>query len=206
MIANSLKLSAVSLCILFTTGCAFTKDYVGLQYVPNPHPTQVAGAEKAQVSVTTIDSRTIKDRVSSKKNGYGMEMAPIIATNDVPALFQQAFEIELENLGFKKGPGAILVCDITRFYNDFKIGFWAGDAAADAMVNLQVKRSNGQVLFSKSFSVEGRKENIQLAGGKNAKVALEGALADIVRKSISDRDLINALLEAGGSATVALRE
>lgn len=206
MIANSLKLTAISVCILFTSGCALTKEYVGLQYVPNPSPTHVAGAEKAQVTVTTQDSRSMKDRVSSKKNGYGMEMAAIIATNDVPMLFQHAFETELQNVGFKKGPGATLFCDITRFYNDFKIGFWAGDAAADAMVNLQVKNASGQVLFAKSYSAEGRKENIQLAGGKNAKVALEAALADIVRKAVGDRDLIAALIHAGGTATVTLRE
>ena len=206
MIASSIRLALFSVVFLFTTGCALTKDYVSLQYMPDPSPTRVEGAEKAQVTVSTVDSRTVKDRVSSKKNGYGMEMAPIIATNDIPALFQQALETELEHLGFKKGPGANLICDVTKFYNDFKIGFWAGDAAADVMINLQVKDPQGQLLYAKSFSAEGRKENIQLAGGKNAKAALEAGLAEVVQKAVRDPELSAALIKAGGSTTVSLRQ
>jgi uncharacterized lipoprotein len=173
--------------------------------MPDPSPTRVEGAEKAQVAVSTVDSRTVKDRVSSKKNGYGMEMAPIIATNDVPALFQEAFETELEQMGFRKGPGANLICDVTKFYNDFKVGFFSGDAAADVMINVQVKDSQGQLLYAKSFSAEGRKENIQLASGNNARVALEAGLAEVVRKAVRDPELSAALMKAGGSATVSLR-
>ena len=205
MIASPIRFALFSVLFLFTTGCALTKDYVSLQYVPDPSPTRVEGAEKAQVMVSTVDSRTVKDRVSSKKNGYGMEMAPIIATNDIPTLFQQALETELEHMGFKKGPGANLICDVTKFYNDFKIGFWAGDAAADVMINLQVKDSQGQLLYAKSFSAEGRKENIQLAGGNNAKAALEAGLAEVVRKAVRDPELSAALMKAGGNATVSLR-
>ena len=206
MIASSIRLALFSVVFLFTTGCALTKDYVSLQYMPDPSPTRAEGAEKAQVTVSTVDSRTVKDRVSSKKNGYGMEMAPIIATNDVPTLFQQAFETELEQMGFKKGPGANLICDVTKFYNDFKVGFWSGDAAADVMINVQVKDSQGQLLYAKSFSAEGRKENIQLASGNNARVALEAGLAEVVRKAVRDPELSAALIKAGGSATVSLRQ
>ncbi|MGZ8940186.1 MAG: YajG family lipoprotein, partial [Limisphaerales bacterium] len=129
----------------------------------------------------------------------------IIATNDVATLFREALEVELEHLGFQKGAGANLVCDITRFYNDFKVGFWAGDAAADAMVNIQVKDNKGQIVFTKSYTSEGRKENIQLAGGNNARVALEAALNEIVRKAIADPDLIAALLKGGSATTVSQR-
>ncbi|MGZ8920661.1 MAG: YajG family lipoprotein [Limisphaerales bacterium] len=206
MIANFLKSAPFLLSILLLgSGCALTKENIGLHYTPNTHATKVPGAENAHITVTATDSRAIKDRVSSKKNGYGMEMAPIIATNDVATLFREALEVELEQLGFQKGAGANLVCDITRFYNDFKVGFWAGDAAADAMVNIQVKDNKGPIIFTKSYASEGRKENIQLAGGNNARVALEAALNEIVRKAIADPDLIAALLKGGSATTVSQR-
>ena len=74
------------------------------------------------------------------------------------------------------------------------------------MINVQVKDSQGQLLYAKSFSAEGRKENIQLASGNNAKVALEAGLAEVVRKAVRDPELSAALMKAGGSATVSLRQ
>jgi len=63
----------------------------------------VAGADKAKVSVQSVDARTVhegrmvrKDIVGVKKNGYGMELAGVFATNDIP---KQLVMLLRKNLG-----------------------------------------------------------------------------------------------------------
>ena len=59
---------------------------------------------------------------------------------DVVSLLKRAIELELENRGFHLGAGKVLVfMELSKFYNDFKIGFWAGDAVAELVMNAQVK-------------------------------------------------------------------
>jgi uncharacterized lipoprotein YajG len=66
----------------------------------------------------------VKDRVSVKKNAHGVEMAPIVAENNVAVLTTKAIETELNNRGFVLGDGAArLLVELQKFYNDFKSGF-----------------------------------------------------------------------------------
>ena len=95
------------------------------------------------------DKRTVyKDSVSTKKNGYGMEMAKIVPENDIAKTFADAIKFELQNLGFKIGDnGKKLTVELVRFYNDFKMGFFAGDAVADGLINVAIKDKSGDLLF-----------------------------------------------------------
>ena len=52
-----------------------------------------------------LDSRTVKDKVSAKKNGYDIEMTKITSDKDVAFLFKEAIETELNNYGFGLGGG-----------------------------------------------------------------------------------------------------
>lgn len=55
------------------------------------------------------DQRLDKSKVSSKKNGYGMEMAPITAAEDVAVTVRKAIEQELQARGFALGSDTALV-------------------------------------------------------------------------------------------------
>ena len=102
-------------------GCAVTKDYVNLQYVPNSNVQKIENSELITVTVKVNDIRVIKEKVSCKKNGYGMEMAPIISKNDVVELVSYAISNELSNRGFKiKKGGVVVSVELAKFYNDFK--------------------------------------------------------------------------------------
>ena len=68
------------LASVLLSGCALTKDNVSLTYVPQTNAVQVTGASAVSVKVDMTDSRSIKDRVGAKKNGFGMDMAPIIVS------------------------------------------------------------------------------------------------------------------------------
>ena len=182
---------------LVFTGCALTEDRIDIPYQGRANITVVEGADKVNVEVKNEDKRTVfKDRVGAKKNGYGMEMAKIVPSNDVAKTFSDAVLFELENLGFKNGTGGKIVkVELIRFYNDFKMGFFAGDAVADGLVNIVVTNGKNEVIFSKSYEGGGVYPNIQLALGENAREALIKAMTDIVGKVAQDKDLHSALLK-----------
>ena len=178
------------------SGCALTVDKIDIPYEGKANISVVKGAEKVYIKVEGFDKRSVyKDRVGTKKNGYGMEMASIVSTNDISKTFAEAVEFELENLGFKiGGSGKRVEVGLVRFYNDFKIGFFAGDAVADGLINISVKDNNGKLIFSRSYEGGFIEGNIQLATGSNARIALVGAMASIVGKIAHDKDLHAALL------------
>jgi uncharacterized lipoprotein YajG len=178
------------------SGCALTQDHIGLTYVRQQNVEKIQGAEAVKAKVLVTDGRAIKDKVSAKKNGYGMEMASIIATNDVSYLFKTAIEDELSSRGFTLAEGNLVVgVEVGKFYNDFKIGFWAGDAVAELAMNIQVTTKEGTIVFVKSIAAEGKNANIQLCTGSNAKTALDLALKEGVAKLFADKTFMDALMK-----------
>ena len=192
-----LRYTTLIVIALISAGCALTEDKIDIPYQGRANITVVQDADKINVEVKNEDKRTVfKDRVGAKKNGYGMEMAKIVPSNDVAKTFSDAVLFELENLGFKNGAGGKIVkVELIRFYNDFKMGFFAGDAVADGLVNIIVTNGKDEVIFSKSYEGGGVYPNIQLALGENAREALIKAMTDIVGKVAQDKDLHTALLK-----------
>ncbi len=192
-----LRLVSVALTLVLLSGCALTVDEIDVPYERQNIFVVVPNANTVKVAVVGIDQRTkYRDRVSVKKNGYGMEMAPIVATNDLARTFQSAVEFELKNAGFEiNSGGKVIDIGLSRFYNDFKIGFFAGDAVADGLVHLSVRDGNGNIMYSKTYEGSFKVTNVQLAMGHNAREALIGAMADIIAKIAQDRELHFALLK-----------
>lgn len=187
----------VVFAVLLLSGCALTVDKIDVPYQGKPNITVVDGAGSVFLNVVNEDKRTVfKDRVGTKKNGYGMEMAAIVPNNDVAKTFADAISHELESVGFKLGPnGKIVKVELVRFYNDFKMGFFAGDAVADGLITVQVLTPKGDIIYSRSYEGGAIEPNIQLATGSNAQAALVKAMADIVAKVVQDKELHAALLK-----------
>lgn len=178
------------------TGCALTVDRIDLAYVPQQGVSQLAGANGVTVDVKVTDMRPDKSKVSSKKNGYGMEMAPIVANEEVSITVRRAIEQELKSRGFQLGTESSLVliaADMTRFYNDHKTGFFAGDAVADLNLAVNVVSKKNELLFSKQIVAQGTEANIQLASGENARLALNRALENGMKILFEDRAFLAAL-------------
>jgi len=105
--------------------CALTTDHIQLSYNQQQGVVPVPGASNVTVSVQVKGQRQDKNKVSSKKNGFGMEMVPILATEDVVITVRRAIEQELRSRGFQFSADAALVhiaADLARFYNDHKTG------------------------------------------------------------------------------------
>lgn len=202
---NKAKIALLVLfCAFLAPGCALTEDMVDLEYKPVATAARVPAADGVVVKVAAIDAReSNRDRISVKKNGYGMEMAAIRANQDIPQLVQAAVERELADRGFAKGDGPVFVLvDVHRFYADYKVGFWAADNVADVQLNVQVRGADGKLAYGKGIDGEGRVEGVMLMGGDAVKAASDIALAEAVRKLVTDEYFIQALVDTQrGSAT-----
>lgn len=193
--------ACVSACLLFV-GCALTTDRISLEYQPMSGIQALPSAEGITVLVHVNDLRTDKTRVSCKKNGFGMEMAPIVAEEDPALTIRRALETELKARGFRVGPDALVLIhsDVTRFWNDHKTGFFAGDSVADLNMTVVVKDKSGEkVLFTKQINAQGQESNIQIQGGNNAKLALDKALVAGIRQLFEDPHFLEAILKAKAS-------
>ncbi len=183
------------------SGCALTTEQIAINYTQQAGVAKIAGAENVSVNVQVADQRLDKSKVSSKKNGYGMEMAPITASEDVAVTVRKAIEKELQARGFQLASDSALVkvaADVTRFYNDHKMGFFSGDAVADLNLSVTVKSKSGTLLYSKQIVAQGKEANTQLASGNNARIALERALENGMKTLFDDQAFLSALLAASG--------
>jgi uncharacterized lipoprotein YajG len=109
----------------FLGACALTTDEVDLQYESKTSTNIVPGANAVTVQVNVTEGQSSNtNKVSVKKNGYGIEMAPIVSRTSLSNLVKSAIQEELAKEGFRIGPGQIyLETEIQKFYNDFKVGF-----------------------------------------------------------------------------------
>lgn len=179
------------------SGCALTTDRIDLSYTPQTGISAIPGASDVTVNVVINDQRQDKsNKVSAKKNGFGMEMAPILANEEIPTTFKRAIELELKSRGFSIGDKTIvsIVADLSRFWNDHKTGFFAGDSVADLNMSIVVKRTNGVPIYSKQIVTQGVEANIQLMTGDNARLALDKALANGIKLMFEDQAFITALM------------
>lgn len=179
------------------SGCALTTDRIELGYSPQHGVSPIPAARGVSVNVQVTDQRLDKSKVSSKKNGFGMEMARIITTEDVAITVRRAIEKELQARGFELGPDVALVkiaADLTRFYNDHKMGFFAGDAVADLNLSVIVKSNRGEHVYSRQIVSQGMEKNTLLATGENARLALDRALEEGLKILFNDKAFLSALL------------
>ena len=194
-----LSITATLLACFLSVGCALTTDRIILEYHPMEGVRTIQGAEGVTVLVSVNDLRADKSRVSCKKNGLGMEMAPIITEEDPAITIKRAFETELKARGFKIGSEAIVSIhsDVTRFWNDHKTGFFAADSVADLNMTVIVKSKSGdKPLFTKQISAQGLEANNQIQGGNNAKLALDRALSNGIKQLFEDPGFVDSIIKA----------
>ncbi|MDJ0391148.1 YajG family lipoprotein [Roseomonas sp. E05] len=187
------------LALLTLANCAFTTDYIDVTYGAARSQPQLPGASAVGLTVTAEDARTDhRDRVSSKRNGFGMDTAPILSTTDVVAETSRAIGAELMAKGFRLGGNdARVEVDVLRFYNEFRMGFFAGDAVSEITLNVQVLDRLGRPVYSRIYSAKGLEPNIQVMVGHNAEASLNNALKKVVPLVVDDPAFLNVLLSQG---------
>lgn len=189
---------------LWLSGCALTTEQIDLSYSSQSGVSTIPGAKAVIVSVQVNDQRQEKsNKVSCKKNGFGMEMAPIIANEDVTVTIRHAMEQELRARGFSIGNHAVvsILADLIRFWNDHKTGFFSGDAIADLNMTVSVKNKRGDILYSRQVVTQGVEPSTQLMNGNNARLALDRALENGMKLLFEDKAFIAALIKTSKKST-----
>ena len=196
---KSVALSLLALVLI--SGCAFTVDHEDVAYVPTaPTVAPVLGASAITVQVDTVDRRSGDPaQISTKKNGYGMEMAAIVSNRPIASLVQDAISEELRRRGFKVGPSSLVVAaEVIRFRSNFETGFFSADSRADVTIAVQVRNPAAAITYSRTIIGEARDTGIQIMTGKNAKASLEKALPDAIDRLMADPAFTRALLDSSG--------
>lgn len=196
------RLALCVLLLVFFGACALTTDEVSLEYRSATPQNVVAAANAVKVQVTATEGRVSNlDKVSVKKNGYGMEMASIISTQSLPDLVRSAIEQELSKEGFQIGLSPVLVnVELIKFYNDFKVGWWSGNAVSEVTIAVQVETAtDGRIWYSRSVSSGADEGGVMLASGNNAKLSLDKAFSASIARLMSDANFTQAILSASHS-------
>ncbi|HTY66960.1 MAG TPA: YajG family lipoprotein [Alphaproteobacteria bacterium] len=194
-----MRLVGVVLATGLLGGCAFTEGQIPVHYVAPPNLEVTDGANTVSVTVKAHDGRVSnRDRIGTKKNGYGMEAARITAKNDIVELVRGAVEQELESLGFKVGPGGLTVnVELEVFYNDFKASLFHLDAVAEVAFSVTALNPDGSIAYSKSYRAVGTNQDIFMATPESAEPALEQALTHAMAGLVQDDNLQKSLVTAG---------
>lgn len=186
--ANFFYLAVVTTGCFVSGGCALTTDKVTFDYSPQNGAAPIQGAASKNLTVAVSDERADKADISHKKNGFGMEMAPIVSDKPIEEVFKSAIESELRVRGFRLGGGKSVNVTVDRFYNDFKVGFWSGDGVGQ--VEMRVSIGSYQRSIKTDFQ-----HTIMVAGGDNVKESLDGALHKALAELFADQKFISALLK-----------
>ncbi|WP_426013222.1 YajG family lipoprotein [Caulobacter sp. DWR2-3-1b2] len=188
-----MRILAIIALAATVTACATTEEVIPVGYVPAAVPA-VAGADSILVTVTAVDGRsTNRARISTKINGYGMEMAPIRSKEEVADIVRDALSAEFKQHGYRLASGGPKVeAKVTTFYNQFGVGMFAGKANSEVNVTVSVTSPSGAQVYTRDLAGKASK-SVQMASGKNAVASLTEALADDFKTLFADEAFTKAL-------------
>ena len=194
---------AIAIC-LSCTGCAIIPSTVEVVYQSAVPAAPVLGAQAVSViAVVTDDRKGRPDLIGVKKNGYGMEMADIRASRPVAAIVQEAVIDELRKKGFTISPGRVQVLvGLTKLSNDFKMGFFSGDAVSEVILSVQVKGVGDRMTFAKTITGDNSLPGVMIMEGHNAKASVEPALTMVIAKLMNDPAFIQAIVQANAPGLI----
>lgn len=198
-------LCALALSVL-AAGCALMTEAIDVPYRSTGAAPPVVGAGAATVSVVGADARTARrDRVSTKKNHYGVEMAAITAANDIPQTVADGIRQELAAEGYRIGPGhAQVLVEVIKFYNDFNTGILASNANAEVALGVTVLTAANVVVYGRYYAATGTGTGAIVTSGPAARAALVMALGKAVHRIVSDPGFEQAVLRAQASPSTEI--
>lgn len=193
------RLCAIGMVSWLVGACALMEESVDIHpKLPRTALAQVPnGGGGGLVEVKGVDLRIqYRDRVGTKKNGYGVELAKIKSTKSVVEIVRGAIEQDLAAHGYTIGPGgSVVTVEILTFYSDFKPKFLVpvADSAAEVSFNLKVSGTAGQSVYDHTYRSTGKSSEVMLMTPGGARDALEHALSDALGEVNQDQALFSAL-------------
>lgn len=191
------KLWVFPLCLALGA-CATVED---TPHFPSyqAQPALIAGAQNIKVEVEVNDARDYnRERISTKINGFGMEMAAIRSADDIAQVVKQATEACLTARGYNlAGDGDHLNIGIKTFYATYKSGIVSMSVLGVVDLDVTLADQNGHQLYQTSEHGTSS-DSALLANGSNAARALNEAMGNAFDQLFGDRGFMLAL---GPSAT-----
>jgi uncharacterized lipoprotein YajG len=195
----------VLLASLLFGGCAQQSEYIAIVYHPESPVTCLRTAEGLPIRVIVRDNRDVRDKVGGQYDRNGREVAVVRSTMSVRGLLEDLIDDMLTQRGFElRAEGVPVVVNLWVFYNQFKgIEGALGVSRAVAEVTFDVNvyaaghPAVGEPRYYKHIQGEGITDSVAFWSVENAKVALEAALADAIKRLCADEGLLDTLIVAG---------
>jgi uncharacterized lipoprotein YajG len=186
---------------LLTGACALAPETIEVAAKP-ANSTSQEGAG-ASVELRVVDGRSsYRDRVGTKKNGYGVELARIKSSRSPLDVVRDSVQQELQGKGFIVGSrGVVVTIELLSFYSDFKPAFIipTAESVADVSFSLQVGPPGGPSTYAHIYRGSGSSTDAFVMTPGSARVALDQALGAAMVQVSDDSGLRAALVSAQGS-------
>ena len=187
-------LAGLLIIALLFSGCGLTKTYVQINYTHRAAAQTISGSGAVKVKVDVQDQRTIKDHIGRKGDEYSF-LGLIIATNDVAEVITKAIETEVVQRGFRLGAGQLqIIVTLHKFFADYKKDVFTERIVGEVIMEVQVKKTDGSILFAKAITAEGSEMGGLLRNGNDSKHALEKALDRAISKLVDDSAFLQSLM------------
>lgn len=207
-----IRIIAAGLAALSLSACALGASNLTLAQSANymVKPALLAEAPSRTVAITQVtDEREadVRDRIGDKRNGYGMVMGTVVATEPVTEtvrkVIAETFTANKHTVVTDASAAALKVeASVTKFWFDYRTGLIDVEFFADVQTRLSVKDAAGNEIFTKDF--KGYASEKTMGGFEDlwARV-MDTALADLSREISLSMDLKAALEKAQTVSVVA---
>ena len=201
IVADNLRLLAVSAFMALLAGCAFGTRQPTLIYPPAPesdatpvaHAATMAASKNVEITLNPFNDRRADQKVvGTVRNGFGMRTADVISTNQVDDWVTQALKTELQNNGYSvhitsgddssKAANAVVSGEVLKAFCDMYFNY-------NAEVSLLIKVSrDGKEILNKNYTGEGSAGVVVSATEKSFGQSLALALAAALKPFVVDLD------------------
>ncbi|HVU28660.1 MAG TPA: hypothetical protein VHG71_13125 [Verrucomicrobiae bacterium] len=200
-LANRMKTKIIPLAYffvfgLFTSGCAFTKSTVVIDFKPHPEANKVNISQSIMVTQLQDQRGTDPNLLANK----GIEIktsGAYVTEKPIATIVTDAIKETLVVLNYKVTAGngdLILSGDLLRLDSTPLEGFWSGELDCTIQVSLKLQeKETGKQIWSEVFTGFGKMTGLQIDSESHRKETTEAALADLTNKlanSSSFRDAI----------------
>jgi len=196
------KVLGVGLALFVLSGCALTTYEAEIALDPSAlgkSPLSTIEPLKVKIMVTDHRPAEERDKIGQKKNGVGMELAPVVCKGEATQILADALGAEFSQNGHQvveanSAAAQLLVqVDLNRFYSDMKMGMW--DIKLTGIISTQVKllraNDNFELISEPINSTAMRSEPAGSGGGMER--ALNDALLEFVRNFSRDPAIVGAM-------------
>lgn len=196
-----LFLGIVSLSL---TSCAIKNDYVDVQHKRSKKTTSIHHPNKKPIQVEVRDEREDKEQIGYKENSLGMKTAKILPKEDLSVSLTRAIQDELIAKGFVVSEGGLkLLVTLEKCFVDYERNLFFARSIADLQLDIHVLSEDGDPLFFKRMSVQGKESPIFMYSGKNAAKAVSKALDKVLLDLTLDQHFIGSLVGETTSDVIA---